>query len=630
MHASSARMTLSSNRRVWGAVAGVASASLVLLYARYELSLPRGPAEFVAWPPLEPLPFAPLRGFSYEQLARHAARLLLLTPAGVLLTAALTWLAGGALGVEAWRHRVPKALAVVGILASCWACLGVLQGRALLDDELVYAQQAELLSRGRLGETEVPPWAPEAFTIRTGVGATGKYMFGEPLVQVPGVALGVPALSHLLLLGLAVAVLHMQARRALGASAGAWVAAALALSPMVVLTSATGLSHVTSLACMVVAGFAAHELLRDSEDWRWPVLLGSALGLGVTVRMQTAVPVGGVIFLMVAAFLARRRRWRLLLGVLGAGAPWAVLVGAYNRATTGSVLSLPWSLYRPVERYGFGQVLEGDDFVHGVRTAAENLAIYAVRFNAWWLGLPLGLALLVLWIRQGRPWGREPLVRMWQWAGAALIAFHVPYYSTGVSETGPVYLFELIVPLSFVAAAVLVTALERWPDATRAAVVAHLLLGTAWFLAENVQRLEREIELVHGPAESLLATVDAPALVLYETAPQENVRLGWINSGFPKRWRHPDAPVVTYPRGDGVMAASLRAHYRDRACWYFRVDPSVMQPQLLRCETVETLLARPARLEGRPLAIASTAMRRNLLDPFAGRGDAARDGRPGD
>lgn len=591
---------------------------LVWGYWRFELSLPRGPAEFVSWPPLEPLPFAPLRGFSYEQLARHGGRLLLLGPAAVALTAALVGLLGSRLESLAKRSTLSaQLLCGVGFLACAFVFFGVIGGRALIDDELVYAQQAELLSRGVLAEAEVPPWAAETFTVRTALGATGKYLFGEPLVQTVGVLTGWPGLLHLPLLLVTLLAWHQQLREPLGEEVSAWATAGVALSPMVLFTAATGLSHVTSLACIVLGGLGVQWLVDGRRPLLGALLAGNALGFAATVRLQTAVPMGAVLvgYAVVRGWRQGRRGSVALM--VACGSLWGVLIALYNQALTGSALRLPWSLYRPLERYGFGRVLEGDDFVHSAWTAFENLAVLAVRFNAWWLGLPFGLGLLVIWWVVGRPGAGTATSRLWAAAGLALVIFHVPYYSTGVSETGPIYLFELVLPLSLVSATALCAALQRWPAATVAGVVVHLLVGTVWFSVENARRIDRQLDFVHGPAEAALERVEGPALVLYETAPQETVRLGWINGGFPKRWRHPQSDVVTYPRGDGALARGLREHYSDRACWYYRVDPALMQPQLLACSDAEELLARPARLPGRPLAIGSTAMRKGLLDPFA-------------
>jgi hypothetical protein len=129
-----------------------------------------------------------------------------------------------------------------------------------------------------------------------------------------------------------------------------------------------------------------------------------------------------------------------------------------------------------------------------------------------------------------------------------------------------------------------------------------------------VTRLHRFVELVHEPAEQLLAQLDPPALLLYEAAPQEALPLGWLIGGFPKRYRTEDALVVTYPRGHGPSAAGLRERYADRSCWYYRIDPTRLAPDLRRCEDAQSLLDRPQLVDGPPLMLQPTALRRQLLE----------------
>ena len=99
-------------------------------------------------------------------------------------------------------------------------------------------------------------------------------------------------------------------------------------------------------------------------------------------------------------------------------------------------------------------------------------------------------------------------------------------------------------------------------------------------------------------------------------SPTETVRLGWVNSGFPKRERSAAAPVVIYPRSGPLATAALRRHYRDRRCYYYRVVPQTLTPELRRCADVEPLLARPYQLQGPALAVRSTAMAKGWIDPF--------------
>jgi len=596
-------------------VAGLVGLGLFAAYVAFELRLPRGPAEFVFWPPLEPLPFAAIRGFTYEQLARHVSRLVLLGPALLALSVA---------AARCWRISLPSepalrrlALLVAGasLAVTTWVMAGVLGGRAIFDDELTYKMQAQLLGEGRLAEDTVPPWGGELFTIWTRRGATGKYLFGEPLVQIVGNWLDMPALLHLPLAMLTLGLWYLQVKRDHDPLLAAWATILLAASPMLIITTATGLSHTTSLFCVVLAGIGCQEVMRGRESWG-SLVLGTAIGFGVTVRAQTVLPAGVVLGAVAVWTLWRRRRFPGLLLFFASGGVWAVLVAVYDRALTGSALVLPWSLFEPLERYGFGQPLAGDPFVHDLRTAVENLLVVAVRMNGWWLGWPLSLGLLGVWVWLVRSMRG---VGVWLAVGAAIVAFHVPYYSTGVSETGPIYFYELLLPLSLLGAQAVVALLDRAPRFGAAFLVVHMVLGTGSFLWEKVSRVEREVEMIHGPVEATLTQVKTPALVIFEPALQESLRLGWLNSGFPKRERAENAPIVHYPRGRPDATAALRRRYSYRHCYYYRIDPQQIRPQLLPCEAAEQLLVRPNELPGPALAIQSTAMRKGLLDPFARR-----------
>lgn len=598
--------------RLWVVASVTLGGLLVLAYAVFEGSLPRGPSEFVFWPPLEPLPFAPMRGFTFEQLMRHAGRAVILGPALLLLGLPLSRLPGLRPPGPACLRRLVIGVGVLSLGCTAAILLWLLQGRALFDDELTYRMQAALLAEGRVAEDTVPPWPGENFTIWTRRGATGKYLFGEPLVQVVGTLLGYPALLHLLLAAVTLLAWHRGVRRDCGDAVAAWATAFVALSPMFLFTTPTGLSQATSLACLACAGLG-YQGCRGQAAWTGAAVLGTALGFGLTVRPQVVAPAGIVLVGAALFSLLRRRRWGPPLLLLGSGCVWVLFIGLYNRALTGSWLTLPWSLFQPLERYGFGRPLEGDPFVHSLGTAVENLAVTLVRFNGWWLGWPLSLALLALWLGLGRPLAGG---RVWLGVGVALVAFQFPYYSTGVSETGPVYQYELLLPASLLGAHALDRALARWPRRTWALLVVQVLLGTTTFVVEKAARMERMMNVIHGPAEWVLARVEPPALLLYETALQENLRLGWLTSGFPVRWRSDGDPVVTYPRGQPQGVAALRRRYAERNCYYFRVDPRRLEPEVLRCEAAESLLARPYELEGPALAIPSTAMRRGWLKPF--------------
>ncbi len=579
------------------------------LYAWLEGLLPRGPQEFAYFPYMtEPLPFAPMRGFTFEQLARHLGRTFLLGPALLLLAfaAARLWRLRPP-GPEA-RRRLLIAAAGVSLGLTALVMTVVLRGRAIVDDELVYRQQAEILASGRLAEDTVPTWGGEVFTVWTRVGATGKYLFGEPLVQVAGAILGLPALLHLLLAPLALWAWYRSLRFETGAEVATWATVLLAASPMFILTNALALSHTTTLTCLTLAGLG-HQWARRDRPVAGAALTGMALGFGLAVRPQVIVPFGLVVGLATLIRLARRRRWLALVTLIACGCFWLLLIAAYNKTLTGSALTLPWFLIEPGERFGFGFV-GAVAFFHTPWTAVENLLVTAVRFNGWWLGWPLSLGLIGAWLALGRPRaGAQP----WLTGGAALILFNAFYYSPGVSDTGPVYYFELLLPAAIIGAHAVVRGLERWPRAATALLLVHFAAGTTSFLLENVARLDRLVTAIHGPVEAAMEKIEPPALLIHENHWRESTRFGWVWS-FPKRFRSDRAPVVTLPRGPASTLPGILRRYRGRACWYYRLDPEDRQPELKRCRNARELLVRKRR-SGANLKVASTAELLGFLDP---------------
>ncbi len=568
-------------------------ATLLVGYLAYTLAQPNRPGEFSYLGPGEP-PFSAMLGFTYEQLQSHLARALLLGPALVLLGLGL---AGHRRAFSRTDPRpadtrsIRRAALVAGVVSvtfSAFVLVAVLQGKAITDDELSYRHQARLLADGRLGDPSLPRMGWEPFTIQSRAGQTGKYLFGEPLAQVPGTLVGLPALAHLVFSALTLLAWFAAVRASNAVPIAAWATILLAGSPMFVFTEATGLSHSTSLLCTVAAGLGL-QYCRGGRPWRGALLAGTALGFGLTARPQVLLPVGAVFGGWLVFELLRRRQFAALGAFVLALAPWLAAIAAYDQALTGSPWDLPWSLYVPHEFMGF-------DPPHSVERAFSNLAVSAVRFNAWWLGLPLGLGLLVLWFRLGRPHrGLAP----WAAAALALVAFNFCYYSPGVSDTGPVYYFELLLPASLLGALTVSTAFARWPRPTASLLLVHLVLGTGSFVAEQSARLTRLHRAIYERVDTALVGIQAPALLLYEKEADEATAAGWVLS-FPLRYRSERDPVLTFPRRSPEEVAQLRARWPDRRCYYYRVDPANHRPELRDCAAAEDLLARKRTLSERP------------------------------
>lgn len=588
---------------------------LVAVYWVLESLLPRGAQEFAYFPfNPEPMPFNPMRGFTLEQLIRRIAALLFLAPGLLLTTAGLVPRATFREGKLPSPARLAQVIGLISVCLIAWVMFGILEGRAFVDDELTYRVQARLLSEGRIADPTAPISLLDAFTIVTQAGFTGKYLFGEPLVQVPGVLVGIPALMHIPLALLTLGCVWRAAKLEAGEHVALFTVALVGLSPMYVATSGTALSHNACLFAMAVAWLGLVEV-RHERAWLGASLVAMGVGFGLTVRIQSAASFGAALAIWTAVILIRRRRFAPLALAALLAALWAGLIAVYNHNLSGSASTLPWYLYRAPEKYGFGRIWTWDTYEHTFGRALENLLVVGVQFNQWWLGWPLSLGLLVVWWRLGRPMqGVAPLLV----AGLAQTALLFAYYSTGISDTGPIYYFEMLLPAGLMGSHALVGALERWPKWAPVALVVHVGLGTTGFYGEQLSRLRREIELIHAPVEKTLDGLETPAIVLTEIWPEERNNLGWIHSAFPRRaWSSSD-PIVYLPRVTSQRGmAAVRSRYPDRECWYYRIEPDTREPELWLCDEAWHLLSRSWKSKARrPLAVESTAMQLNMYDPL--------------
>ncbi len=593
---------------------------LILVSAAYAgvAMLPRGPAEFAYLPFYPHLLWSAMRGFTAEQLGGHLLRIFLATPGMLLICYGLGRLAVIRLPREPITGQQLQRLALLAaglcLLFMVGANFLLYSGHALIDDELTYRLQARLLADGRLGAALPQLVTIEPFTIQGVAGFTGKYLPGEPLVQIPGMLLGYPGLLHLLLAMLTLFCIYRMVALLADGEAAAWATILLAISPTFLLTTPTGQSPPTELFCLSLAGLGFAKIRQQSGAAAGAWLLATGIGFGMLVRPQAAMPVGTVLVAVAGLRLLRGRRWIPLALLLGLLTLWAAALLAYNKAVTGAFATLPWSLHPDSEHYGFGKVWEGGDYAHSLLRGLENMAVVGVRFNAWWLGWPSSLVLIYFWLRRGLTLGK---LSIWLWASGALLLFEFFYYSTGVSDTGPVYHYELLLTLSVVGGLILRDLFKAAPRRTLACVAAHILLGTVPFMALEIGRINRLVHLIHDDADRAMEVVKKPALLLHEQDCTEVIRSGWIFNSFPRQLRSPSDPVVTYPRPPWGLLPQYLKLYKDRSCWYYHVDPTTRRHQIMPCKVALPLLRRPMKLSGPCLRFISTAEKMGWFDPAA-------------
>mgnify|MGYP001557325796 CR=1 FL=1 len=601
---------------------------LMLGYAVWQWQEPHGAHEFAYAPfSVAPMPYSAIRGFTYEQLWGHVRRIALLGP-GLALFA---WALSGWLRISPPRDlkRACWFASCVSLVVTAVLMLGVLRGRAISDDELTYAMQGAFMSEGRVSGPDLGLTPAEPFSVPTLHGYTGKYLPGEGFMQIPGILLGVPALSHLALL----AVTLWAFNRCLVYSSGARLAAlgtiALAVSPMLMFTSATGLSHTSALMWVALMGLGL-ERTRAGMAVSGSLLAGSSFAAGLLTRPQSLAPIGAALGVLLLVELLRKRQWLALVVLVATTGAGCVGLLGYNWLLSGDPWRLPWFLECGAEHFGFGRVWVTDSYEHTPWKALQNLGTVALRLNSWWLGLPVSLGVLVAWLALGR---RTAGASCWFWAGAAVLAFQFFYYSPGASDVGAIYHYELLLPGSVMAAVVADRLLERFETAAPTLLLCALVLGSGSWLVEQGLRLHRQVSFIHRDSDQVLGRVTAPALLVYEVAADESVVRGWLFNKFPRRFRGQSDPVVTFPRITPDVVERASRIYPSRSCWYFRYLPGTDRPELLRCEAARELLERPVvGVEaGRSFWYPPTAYKLTSYDPFAsGRASRLRatDGTP--
>jgi hypothetical protein len=278
-----------------------------------------------------------------------------------------------------------------------------------------------------------------------------------------------------------------------------------ALSPWFLVQSGTYLAYPASAALLFGATALVLRAARVGSGGLWAAA-GAVMALGVLHRPYDAVL--GLVPLAVWFVATQRRSGRIRRDVgwiaLGA-APLALVFFAYNRAVTGKVTSLAFSLVGPNDRFGFGKRSSladpGQpgfyDFTPG--EAWRTMLAFAASLTDWLPGGLLALALAVF----GFVAVRRRSVG-WLLAAQALV-FPVGYFVWwGAANAwsyrlhlllGPLYWFPLLAVVAVLAAVGIdrlatqrLGILRRVPGAAVPALLVGLLLATSVVTSSDTRR----------------------------------------------------------------------------------------------------------------------------------------------
>ncbi|QFU81768.1 ArnT family glycosyltransferase [Natronorubrum aibiense] len=422
------------------------------------------------------------------------------------------------------------------------------------DDEAVYLLQAAMLLEGQLelhaGDLvdAFRPW----FFIEDGGRLYSKYspvvpamyavsmaLFGEPRVTLAVVAAGNAALVYVL------------GSMVFDRRVGVVAAAIFTASPLALLTSSVFLSYAPTT---LLNGAFAVWYLRGVRTGRrrYAALAGAAIGLAFFARPYTAVLFAAPFICHAGWTVLRSIRQRRQDGGLRplpnpvrrnvvtatVGLSFVGLVLAYNARLTGSALVFPYEAFAPLDGPGFGHreiTSHSLDYTPALALEANGAVLwyFATRwFTAGPLGTLAALAGLAIALRRWLPFdgpdseddwrddGRTaglllagllltvPLGNVAFWGNFNILA-GIDDPTTGlISQFGPFYHFDLLVPLSIFAAFGAVTGWRRCrngairdrlaavtsPRTVRAVLVAVVLTSALVTGAANAALLSTPVE----------------------------------------------------------------------------------------------------------------------------------------
>ena len=387
-----------------------------------------------------------IRGIIPElQLYSMFWKLILLLPASILLAIGMARRGFSITVPTAGRERI-----ILGGIVLLVTVILVISTRFIFretevtDDENVYDYQARTLLLGRLSNPGVPAVRcfDNQFIVNNDTLREGKYTPGHPAVIALGMALGDRYIATIALSALTILLIYGIAVELYGDRRLAILAAILmAFSPFFCLVSSSLLSHTTEAFCLALFMYLflrARVASKPGIRLFTALAAGLALGYAFNVRQLTALGFALPFGVLVAADLRTPAPGRIrMLAAMAAG--FAIMLIAtlwMNYLMTGNALLFPFNFYNPGERVGFGVM--GHTFSAGVLNTSMNF----LKLNAILFGFPASLMFIIPVLVAPKASGDRLLLGIL----ASIAAVYLFYYSPGISDLGPVYYYEMIIP----------------------------------------------------------------------------------------------------------------------------------------------------------------------------------------
>ena len=506
--------------------------------------------------------FSPLRSYGIDEATGQNqifivsdneklfyAALLVLLPCAVLLTLfAERYLKNGvidrlrALTEPKNARKIVAGLMVLSALLILFITTSVLQQTPISDDENVYLFQTRIMSHGSLTLNSKPGddalFEDNIFLVNNDK-VYGQYPFGHSAVLLIGYLLGYPYLTQLLFAVMTVLGAYLLGKELYGVSEGLLISGLVALSPSFLMTSSTLLSHTNTLFFLTWFGYFALKTVRSESKLVYPILAGLTFGAAFHIRGATTLLIGMPAALLLAVTLLRHPKQNLVK-IIACGSTVAALVGLFlflNWKVNGDPFHTnyhaAWIGKTQFDSpFGFGK--GAWRIMHTPTQGLWNAVNNFIKLDAWVFGWPIGFLFVIVWaIRKDR--------RLFDFLALIpiLLTFvaYFFYFWPGISDTGPVLYFELLLPVAILTARGILKApglLTRFMDLAMAQkrvaffVAFSMILALVTFHYYNLKALGELPSKVNEPYDSVAVPADEKALIFTDYYFRETGQTSWV------------------------------------------------------------------------------------------------------
>lgn len=340
----------------------------------------------------------------------------------------------------------------IAILLISFFAFFVLGTTNITDDEEAYRFQGKLLKEGML-YAPAPPVEKNfhnVFMITEGK-FTGKYTIGFPAILALGRRIGNEYIFPIFFAAFSILLIYFVSMQLYADKNTSLLASfLLVLSPFYYMTSAILLTHSSMLFFLSLFMLFFLRTIKTG-NYIYAVLFGICLGVAINIRPNTAVFFAVPFFCYSIIYMVRNKGKlfpQFLVSIITFGI-FLVILFWYNKTITGNPFLFPFNYYDPTEKIGFGQMLKNYAYIHTPIKGLLNLITNIVKLNSWLFGIPLSLLFIISLLLFGKLCTSDLLNFS---IILSVFFFQIFYYSPGVSDTGPVYYFELLLPLTILSA----------------------------------------------------------------------------------------------------------------------------------------------------------------------------------